>query len=114
MTYTNTQLKQTLAKMLPETVCMGDTELVFLYPSPYRHDGLSYRVIDTELLHLCWLVEEILNLEQQFYYAALLWNTLYKQSDSLPTSARATYLTTHATWQQRTIALAKVKGIEVV
>lgn len=90
-TPTDIQLKQTLVKMLPEVV---------IHTANKQHEfgqlnwmGRPELVLDTELLHLCWLVEENLSEYQAFNY-----------------SCDIKY---HATWQQRVIALAKVKGIEI-
>jgi hypothetical protein len=110
-TYTDTQLKQALAKMLPENVYMTQDSIDLLwsnaveYPKEIRNSPNDRRgayVLDTELLHLCWLVEET------------LMSTLKQEADYI-------YLIDvsdignpiHATWQQRTIALCKVKGIEI-
>ena len=74
-TYTDIQLKQTLAKMLPDLVmctecmpiCGESTPGAELIDGSWRHHSgvwtLEYRkdfteVLDTELLHLCWLAEE--------------------------------------------------------
>jgi hypothetical protein len=60
--------------------------------------GLEWcQVLDTELLHLCWLVEETLSSNQFGDYSVNLL------CDDI-----------HATWQQRVIALAKVKGVELL
>lgn len=101
---TDAQLKQALAKMLPEKVKMaldwGDVDSLQWIESGYKH-ATSRRVLDTELLHLCWLMEETLSPSQaQAYYQMLPANSVGNQA--------------HATWQQRVIALAKVKGIEIV
>lgn len=98
MNYTDTQLKQALAKMLPETCYMnkgGGT----LY---YQPDKLTIcysihppPVIDTELLHLCWLAEKTLSLHERFECYEILEGLIW------------------ASWQQRVEALAKVKGIEI-
>ena len=94
MNYTDTQLKQSLAKMLPERVEIDPSgESLFLNED---------EVLDTELLHLCWLLEETLNREEQIIYIVYL--------DKMFTS----WIATHATWQQRVIALCKVKGIKIV
>jgi len=101
MTYEK-HLKQALAKMLSETLC---------YQSPRGADGLYWRVpsyagsyrsvSDTELLHVCHLVEQALTPDEWTKYGnALSWY-------SLPIY----YI--HATWQQKVAELAKVKGIEV-
>jgi len=98
MNYTDDQLKQALAKMLPETVCYEQESLYWQYEE-IRYDrpvmNRGNRILDTELLHLCWLIEE--NLENKLnlnYYNLIV-------------------LDPHASWQQRVIALAKVKGIEI-
>ena len=76
MNYTDTQLKQALAKMLPEHILCNTANF---RSDPYHREGLFWRirydknnlfqeVLDTELLHLCWLVEETLGeLDQQYY-----------------------------------------------
>jgi hypothetical protein len=95
MKYTDTQLKQALAKMLPEKVRMMED---------FNGDSIQWLdwcrpVLDTELLHLCWLVEETLIGDQ--------WDDYHYEFGF---SSRQNM---HATWQQRVIALAKVKGIEI-
>ena len=98
MNYTDTQLKQALAKMLPQTCYMnkGGGTLYYqpdklticysIHPSP---------VLDTQLLHLCWLVEE-------------------KLTDTEQDQDCIKKLMYHASWQQRVEALAEVKGIDIV
>ena len=107
MNHTNEQLKRTLAKMLPDAKYMKDTDELFVFLSPV---STSYnQILDTELLHLCWLVEETLSVRQLKEFHDLLVEDGCGHGSDCPT-----YLVTHATWQQRTIALAKVKGIEIV
>lgn len=102
MQYTDTQLKQALAKMLPEDLYQpkGDDDVCWSNASEKCHrDRRGYYVLDTELLHLCWLVERGLN---------ELWPVYYAQFVEFEG------VTINATWQQRTIDLAKVKGVEIV
>ncbi len=108
MTYTDTQLKQALAKMLPEKLDWREIKITAVGAGGSYH-CLCWKggcnVLDTELLHLCWLVEETLTAEQ--------WND-YVGYVMVDTHSIFTY--EHlllATWQQRTIALAEVKGIEI-
>ena len=96
--YTDAQLKQALAKMLPgveydTTTCKG----VDLWWTES-----SAPVKDTELLHLCWLVEETLKHTQIGLYI-----------DALNKAIGQNWYH-HATWQQRVVALCKVKGIEII
>jgi len=126
MNYTDKQLKQALAKMLPSTVCYGNTNgfkpsslclakmlpSTVCYGSPQGADGLYWRprwngalyrsVLDTELLHLCYLVEETLNEYKSAHYAELMRPV-----------AEHYKLLYHATWQKRVVMLAEVKGIEI-
>ena len=101
MKYTDTQLKQALAKMLPETLQIHNDSQAWL-----RWKETGYQVEDTELLHLCWLVEETLGstLGTRYQYGFIL--------DSM-TSVITRFEVVHATWQQRVTALCKVKGIEI-
>jgi hypothetical protein len=97
MNYTDEQLKKTLAKMLPEICYMTRPDNKCL---AYSETGLL--VLDTELLHLCWMVEDDFNSKQQDNYG----KELYKL---IPYGK----MLFSATWQQRVTALAKVKGIEM-
>lgn len=112
-TYTDEQLKRTLAKMLPDALLWDNGS------SPHNTDrepddawGLCWDsgnpVLDTELLHLCWLVEHELKIPQRAEYA----RSLHPPDKGTP--ILDDYCVAHATWQQRTIALAKTKGIEIV
>lgn len=97
-TYTDTQLKQALARMLPEKIKLKiDDTFEWIHNDD--------EVLDTELLHLCWLVEETLGYKHCEYHTALI--------KIMPNGAGVHVMSYHATWQQRTIALAIVKGIEI-
>jgi len=102
MTYTDEQLKAALSKMLPDKIkckeCINEEDgtsycyLVWNHPQCANH-GHNLVVLDTEFLHLCWLVEKELNDVEANWY-----------------SKRVNY---HSNWQERITALAKVKGVEV-
>lgn len=103
--YTNTLLKQALAKMLlPNNIGWGNklSRQVELEngATPTIAELTNQIVLDTELLHLCWLVEETIQGCEL---------GLYMQEIDLD----GDWAICHATWQQRTIALCKVKGIEI-
>ena len=100
MNYTDTQLKQALAKMLPD----GEFSLS---PRGYliSHFETDRPVLDTELLHLCWLVEEIFDQKDCNAYNRELLD--YQDGNTLGWRF-------HASWQQRVIALSKVKGVEIL
>ena len=95
MNYTNKQLKSIMAKLLPKDTYLGVNtgEVIWSTGVPVR---------DTELLHLCWLVEENLTEMESADYAELL----------RPIDANYKLLY-HASWQQRVVALAKAKGVEL-
>lgn len=91
MNYTNDQLTQLIAKMLPETVVWTG---YILCDNGGSEDEMSYgrQILDTERLHLCQLIERNhLTADEHHAFAKLV-----KVSD---------------TWQQRTSALAEVKGV---
>lgn len=113
-TPTDEQLKQTLAKMLPNLIEMNHSRYsshwILTYAISKEHPrnsltGLSEEIKDTELLHLCWLAEETFNANQHMIYHTRL-SIVVRQSQ------HGTAI--HATWQQRVIALAEVKGIDIV
>jgi len=95
--YTDTQLKQALAKMLPENTRYAGG-LLWQNGAARKYER---EVLDTELLHLCWLVEESLDKEDMLMFCVEM---------DMMFDLKAI----HATWQHRTIALCKVKGIEIV
>lgn len=122
--YNDEQLKQALAQMLPEKIAYEDVWLFWKrWPEKALGQHASRKVLDTELLHLCWLVEEtldkigdeseppeILGIDIEWnQYTERLWN----QFDGTPEDG-SLWAIVHATWQQRTIALAQVKGVEIV
>lgn len=111
-TYTDTQLKQALAKMLPDKIELTFDRLVWQADEPRD----KVWVQSTELLHLCWLVEETLDYVTKCEYM----RNMYQQpefgqvsdGDGTPEWIEV-YAYCHATWQQRTVALCKVKGIDI-
>ena len=124
MSYTDTQLKQALAKMLPEKLgtycCIEDCNQAG-EEVPWRHKHssgeLGDNIKDTELLHLCWLVEETLDYVTKVAYMKACYQQpefgQVSEADGTPDWIEV-YQYTHATWRQRTIALCKVKGVEIV
>ena len=106
MTNTDTQLKQALAKMLPEKLRYYASILTWRCKDLTNNTEHYLPVNDTELLHLCWLVEETLT-------RRMAVNIQSERSDYavLLQDACGTHGCVHATWQQKVIYLAKVKGI---
>jgi len=106
MNYTDKQLKQALADMLPEKIepkQIGEN----LYWKFNFDDGISStEILDTELLHLCWLVEKGLNPEQKIDYIEMLGRGEDEES-YYPAIALA------SDWRWRVAALAVLKGIEI-
>ena len=116
--YTDTKLTQALAKMLPETVkwittCLDDPITPYLFWINTERTGEF--VEDTELLHLCWLVEETITDGRRIVYLSYLCEQLQGE-DIWPEvlTKEKGWLFAHATWQQRVIDLAKVKGVEIL
>ena len=95
MNYTNKQLKSIMAKLLPDRTYLGAITGDLIW-------SIGVPVLDSELLHLCWLVEETLNKMDSADYAKLL--------HPIPEDYKLLY---HASWQRRVVALAKMKGIEI-
>ena len=108
MNYTNDQLKQALSKMLPDEIFFGgesDQESTLRW-----NNTLGLKVANTELLHLCWMVEETLTLMDLTDLGCELAFLTEPRNPNSPHWGRLS----HATWQQRVIALCKVKGVEIV
>lgn len=121
MNYTDQQLQLALAKMLPDmlaiepvTLTNGESYVRWCYNSLLNHPSrrLSLKVLDTEWLHVCWLVEETILASQQYAYMEKL-ASIAGECDCFETDASHAFRVGHATWQQRAIALAKVKGLEI-
>lgn len=116
MQYTDTQLKQALAKMLPEDLYhpKGDDDVCWSNASEKCHRyRRGYYVLDTELLHICWLVEQTLTEKEDVWFLQKLSQERYEQGEG-GTIGTLIDRSVHATWQQRVIALAKVKGVDIV
>jgi len=123
-TYTNHQLQLALAKMLPEKLIIhklgGEWETVFWKNKPIG----SGEVQETEWLHVCWLIEQTLSdysgsegqeLSQHDDYALALLNIVgvHKPTHWGEECVADFFLITNTSWQQRALALCKVKGVEV-
>lgn len=109
--FTDTQLKQALAKMLlTEIMSYGQTGELLMWAHGHQDE-----VLDTELLHICWLIEQTLDKvgdldEPPELRESQLSQYLWLLCAGCKTEAEVTM----SSWQQRTIALAKVKGVEIV
>lgn len=93
--YTDVQLKQALAKMLPRE---------------RRNQQDEIDCLDTELLHLCWLVEETLN-PSMLCQSSKEWADYVIELGNMNKTSYKSNI--HASWQQRVVALAKVKGVSI-
>jgi hypothetical protein len=102
MTYTTKQLEAALAKMLPEKIYIAPNGLLAWRQPPkkeHHYDDEQYNVDETSLLQICWWIEErLLGFKPECYLIQLKASGV----DAW-----------HATWQQRTVELAKVKGVEI-
>ena len=107
MNYTDTDLRQLLAKMLPEKLewFSKQEEIWWKYP---HGTGVVH---DTELLGICRLVEEALT---EFDIDDFCDTLVEQFGDAEQEGIVCYYQAIHATWQQKTIALANMKGIENV
>lgn len=114
---TDTQLKQALAKMLPEVVTwkvFTDETVPYGYLYWLVNPNSGSKVNDTERLQLCWLLEEALDsdgAEREDYICALV--DIVRMTRSKKSINSDYFCVAHATWQQRVIALCKVKGITI-
>ncbi len=91
--YTDIQLKRVLVKMLPDKLEIARWKLEPRETLWDKVEGRSVR--DTELLHLCWLVEtQKVPEEQWMHYASSLGSVA-------------------ASWQHRITTLAALLGIEI-
>jgi hypothetical protein len=101
MNYTDKQLKAIMAKLLPKSTYLGfhTGDLIYSTGVPVR---------DTELLHLCWLVEDNLTEKQYVAYG----DTTYDLHLKIVRKTKK-WRWFAMPWQQRVVALAKVKGIEI-
>ena len=111
--HTDTQLKQALAKMLQKKLStlessFEDKPTIWSLHWDWPHT--AEEVFDTELLHLCWLLEKQLGDDYYSYFQHLeSWSRLGRQPKD---NNERLWWCIHATWQQRVVALAKVKGKE--
>jgi hypothetical protein len=113
MNYADNQLKAALAKMLPDDLMIVNKLTHPIIPMLYwKGKNIEWEgepVKDTELLHLCWMVEKNLTSSQIESESEIVsyWWEICRNCDACE------WMVCHASWQQRVIALAKVKGIEI-
>ena len=108
MNYTDGQLKQALAKMLPEKCYMNkDGGALYHQPDSNGYPIQPSRILDTELFHLCWLVEDNLTEKEYYFYADVVLDL------SLEIVTKRRWFWLAMPWQQRVEALAKAKGVEI-
>lgn len=105
-TPTDEQLKQALAKLIPEQIYFLSTtgSCLFWKEGGFEDDDggvLALPIGDTELLHLCWLVEQEAKKHPDYWW---------ELKEVVGGDSRAVAF---ASWQQRVIALCKIKGIEI-
>jgi len=105
MNYTEEQLKAALAKMLPDILTIITKSIWWSNNTPEHPYPTLKPVLDTELLHLCWMVEETLTLDE--------WNEFKNTFENILSWCIFPINFMHSTWQQRVIALAVVKKIEI-
>jgi hypothetical protein len=110
MNHIDTQLKQTLAKMLPETLYFNTGSQRLCWISKQSVCG-TY-VLDTELLHICWLVEETLVNFRKYHDNLCQICEPARTTPMIPDEYVKMLL--HVTYEQRIIALAKTLNIEIV
>ena len=99
---TNDQLKQALAKMLPNRLAVTKLNGLIWINKGRDCESFHQNVLDTELLHICWMVEETLNADERLLYLLCFWDLEQSRWEDQ-----------HATWQEKVPHLAKVKGIEL-
>ena len=114
---TDQELQMALAKMLPKNTLMSYelgnySRMGFHWNGQYDHNHLYPVVKDTEWLHICWMVEETLTLSECGKYNQALADIVIELRLSFKEVGPKVWMF-HATWQQRAIALAKVKGIKI-
>lgn len=100
------KLKIALARMLPDKIFIKDDgggQFSLYWHGGRQHTIHSWwdKISDTELLHICWLVEQTLSGDEYTHFLL----HLHKMTNSVRT--------TSATFEKRAQALAKVKGVEV-
>lgn len=102
-TYTDNQLKQALAKMLPEQIQFELGRLLWVKSIGPKGASFQVFVSDTELLDICRRIENSLHHDEKCRNHQVLFEL----------TKEAKVWLWNASWQQRTIALAKVKGVEI-
>ena len=106
---TDTELKQLLAKMLPEWCEMEQEFLIWSKTDIENGIQKDNQVFGAQLLHLCSLAESALTESEYFLYKGWIAKIQDRESgESFDVKTQCV----SATWQQRTEALAKVKGLK--
>ena len=106
MNYTDDQLKKTLAKMLPQ--CFFENDELYIFDADFAGLDGYRQVCKTELLHLCWLVEDNLTKKEYGAYSDAAYDL---HLEIVAKTKKWIWLS--MPWQQKVKALGKVQGIEI-
>lgn len=102
---TDQELQLGLAKLLPDRICgnsvLDEWEL-------QHDDGAWLPIMETEWLHVCWLVEMAMSTDEYMQFEDYFGEVL----DDASESSDAFVKTFTGTWQQRAEAILKAKGIK--
>lgn len=104
------KLQLALAKILPEKVDCPSYELIEQHLDKrllYFWKDTKKWILETEMLHICWLIEQGMTVLEQDALCVALCELVIKQT------SWCNFLAIHASWQQRAKAICKVKGVDV-
>lgn len=121
--YTPDQLKTALAKMLPKRFkacnCPATKEGKFCGSFYFDNNHVK----DNELLEVCWVIEQQImaahpaNPEGYIEYSKALYEAIKLYDDEYASTKEKTqeliFRVIHASWEQRTIALAHFLGVKI-
>jgi len=123
--YTDQQLQLALAKMLPDKFLIWWSSNIPTICWANVGGNVKPPVNHTEWLHVCWLIEQALlnppeNTKETFEQQVNYKNSLYGQAGANsyvylnePAPFETILRIANLSWQQRAIALCKVKGVEI-
>lgn len=109
-TMTDQTLKLKLAELLPNVIVnRGNTKRIYWtntggFAKNVGSPNYGAEVLDTELLHICWLIEHEFSRPEAIEYTKWL-------EQNIGGKDWHGFAIWHATWQQRAVAICKVKDL---
>lgn len=111
--YSDIQLKKAIASILPRKIKYIEFQETIVWRDKENND---FDVLDSELLHICQLIENSLGMNESYELGELYRiesKNVGERGGHFTPNGWGCFALANLTWQQRVICLAKIKKITI-